>query len=83
MPITQAMCDITMPTQSEFTCAIGDQIQVDGGVVVKIMGTAGQSARIGVGAPASVQILRTELVGRDLEPARRDLGGSRAPGENG
>jgi len=77
------MCDITMPTLFEFTCEIGVQIQIAGGIVVKIMGTAGQSARIGVGAPASVQILRTELVGRDLEPTRRDLGGRRTPGEDG
>ncbi len=68
------MCDITMPTHSEFTCEIGDQIQIGGGIAVKVMATAGQSA---------IQILRTELVGRDQDSTRRDLGGRRTPGEDG
>lgn len=43
-------------------CAIGDTIRIGDGIVVRIIETPGQSAKVGIAAPRSMRVIRKELI---------------------
>ena len=51
-----------MHAHPEIECTIGDTIRLGDGVEIKIMRTVGHAARIGIGAPKDVRVVRKELL---------------------
>lgn len=51
-----------MHAHPEIECEIGDTIRIGDGIEIKIMRTVGHAARIGIGAPEAVNIVRGELL---------------------
>ena len=51
-----------MHAHPEIECEIGDTIRIGDGIEIKIMRTVGHAARVGIGAPAAVRVVRKELL---------------------
>lgn len=51
-----------MQAKTEIECEIGDTIRLGDGMEIKILRSTGRAVRIGIAAPASVAIVRAELL---------------------
>lgn len=53
-------------------------IEIDGGIIVRVLKVAGQQVRLGIEAPAAIQVDREEVAERKRQEKRQREGGPRA-----